>query len=63
MDTNETPEPYTAGDFAKDLSTSAVIAVAQTAIATAIVFGGTIAVGFVMQKLEDRKAKKTSTEN
>lgn len=63
MDTNETTDTYTAGDFGKDVAKSAVFAVAQTVIAMALLLTVSAAADFVVKKVAARKARKTLTEN
>lgn len=63
MDQNENLEPYTGADFAKDVTKSFAISVATQAAGIVVAIGTLAAAGYVMQKLEARKANKTSTEN
>ena len=56
---NETIEPYTASEFAKDVARSA-LGTAISVVAAYVILGTT---GYVWQKALAHKAKKTSTEN
>jgi hypothetical protein len=61
MDQNTNLAPYSGVDFAKDVTKSIAVSAAYQAVGIVVAIGTLAAAGYVMQKIEDRKSKKTST--